>query len=72
MLNIILLIFAVILCIVAVFISYTGIKLYNKNEKNKDTFYKQFLNVPAQLKYTFVFNVFCVITVLSIFIMNIL
>lgn len=71
MTNIILLIFATILCVVAVFISYTGIKLYN-NEKDKDTFYKQFLNVPAQLKYTFVFNIFCVITVLSIFIMNIL
>lgn len=72
MTNIILLIFATILCVVAVFISYTGIKRYNKNEKDKDTFYKQFLNVPAQLKYTFVFNIFCVITVLSIFIMNIL
>lgn len=71
MTNIILLIFATILCVVAVFISYTGIKLYN-DEKDKDTFYKQFLNVPAQLKYTFVFNIFCVITVLSIFIMNIL
>lgn len=71
MTNIILLFFSIILCIIAVYISYTGIKLYN-DEKDKDTFYKQFLNVPAQLKYTFVFNIFCVITVLSIFIMNIL
>ena len=72
MANIILLIFSVILCVVAVFISYTGIKLYNEKEKDKNTFYKQFLSVPAQLKYTFVFNIFCVITVLTIFIMNIL
>ena len=71
MANIILLIFSVILCIIAVFISYTDIKLYNENEKDKNTFYKQFLNVQEQLKYTFVFNIFCVITVLIIFIINI-
>ena len=72
MANIILLIFSVILCIIAVFISYTDIKLYNENEKDKNTFYKQFLNVPAQLKYTFVFNIFFFFSVLTIFIINIL
>ena len=71
MTNIISLILAVIFCIVGLCISYTGIKLYNKNvkDKDKDTFYKKFLNVPTYLKYTFVFNILCVIIVF-IFIIN--
>ncbi len=72
MTNIILLFFSIILCIIAVYISYTRIKLYNKDEYKNDSFYKQFLHVPNMLKYTFIFNIICVVLVLGIFIINVI
>ena len=72
MTSIILLVFAVILCIMAVYISYTGIKRYNNDEPKNDSFYKQFLHVPNMLKYTFIFNIICVVLVLGIFIINVI
>ena len=72
MTNIILLVFAVILCLIAVFISYTGIKRYSNDDPKNDSFYKQFIHVPNMLKYTFIFNIICVVLVLGIFIINVI
>ena len=60
------LILSLILCFIAIYITYVSINIY---DDKYESFYIKYKNVPLFMRFTFLFNIFCFLTV---FIINII
>jgi len=61
----IILILSVLSCFVAVYMTYISINIYDDNMHK--TFIDKFKNVPLSTKTAFIFNIFCCVVVVGIF-----